>query len=968
MLVKSVLTALVTATAVLSEGFNVVIKHVQPIDGTCTCPHGDNVFPTLSLTGSSESSPSHEAVSTPVATVSESTSTDNNDGPISTITPAVHWSYDTTKIENIVPKDPSTGSPLYYGSSDPTEEGYYGWLTYHFSTCAVNLDESMYISSEYDSDSGLRVTFSHQIAFDKAKSTWSVDDGLVLIAFVDGCGEDHDRCYFKVTTLDFDSDKLCITATGSSEDPNDLIDLASTEWGWYVPGRSAGTGSSPSTQTISATVSAASTYATAASNSSSTYANSTTSSDNSTTSTQWADNSTSCTPPVDSVYGLPTACLGDYFDEDLSDEMGYITLANNTEFEEFMDSLAPEDSDSTSTLRRRASILDKVKAGAKSIGKKLASVPAAVKKAAASVLSFSGSINKSLSFQLPNPSSSDSSAKKLKDTSLKQVESPWGEAILLKSFGDSSKYEDAKGKAGYLNIYCVDCGAKGSVKVVGRATWTPVGMTFTQGQLEMTADIKIGLKLGVDAKIKASKTFSNDILDFGLPGLAYGAVTIGPRISVGSSVTLAAAAEGKLLAGAEMGITDSLVLIDWVNNANSKTTGWQPYFQPVFQADGELMVSAELGLPVGLKCGVKIATWDKSVGITDTPSIKAVAQIAASIGLSDSGFSGGLNSSDGCQGISTSISWRNKIDVDIFGLWDKTLFDTNDKTLKQQCIKLGSSTTSTTSAATAAATTKASRMRIRDDSNSTTTSNSTIVDYTDRISGNDTLSYNVTDVQNSAYNQTDGYEYSLLVDEDVETMVVACSNGNTYLAGINSTGLEYCTELFASYSELLVEDGAGRYLHYYNNTMSKLGVSRLRVADEDDLPAEGVVVVMMPYSVSGDEESDAATAAVKKRDGEEADPDTTDYDDYSYYAVDPEYNFFYPAVCTYTDGSLPRMFLVNDTEAGVAKLKESALIYTVTGGTVDECYTLSLVEAKYKSDDDYASTDETEETYLDYEE
>lgn len=155
-----------------------------------------------------------------------------------------------------------------------------------------------------------------------------------------------------------------------------------------------------------------------------------------------------------------------------------------------------------------------------------------------------------------------------------------------------------------------------------------------------------------------------------------------------SSVTFNAAAEGKLLAGAEMGIADGMVVLDWVNFGNSKSQGWEPYFNPVFQADGQINLSAELGLPVSIACGVKISSWDKSLSITDTPSLKATAQISGSAGLGDNGVSGTISSGDdNCPGIATSISWRNRIDVDIFGAWGKPLYDTNDRILKKGCIK-----------------------------------------------------------------------------------------------------------------------------------------------------------------------------------------------------------------------------------------------------------------------------------------
>jgi hypothetical protein len=118
------------------------------------------------------------------------------------------------------------------------------------------------------------------------------------------------------------------------------------------------------------------------------------------------------------------------------------------------------------------------------------------------------------------------------------------------------------------------------------------------------------------------------------------------------------------------------------------------------------------------------------------------------------------------------------------------------------------------------------------------------------------------------------------------------------------------------------------------------------------------VVVMMSYGMS-DSMSNSEAALTKKYDDEEADSDTTGDNDFNYYGVDSEYDFFYSAVCISIDGSLLRMFLVNDTETVIAKLNATALIYPVIGASVNEYATLCLAEAKYG--DDYASTGDTEE-------
>jgi hypothetical protein len=190
-----------------------------------------------------------------------------------------------------------------------------------------------------------------------------------------------------------------------------------------------------------------------------------------------------------------------------------------------------------------------------------------------------------------------------------------------------------------------------------------------------------------------------------------------------------------------------------------------------------------------------------------------------------------------------------------------------------------------------------------------------------------------------------------MVDSEVRSKLMSCGDGNMYLANINETSMTYCTELFASYNDLLVQDGASRYMHYYNNTMNAVNVSRLRVANEDDVPAEAVLVVMIPF----DSSSSNDTAAI--------DPDTAD--NYSYYAIDAYEQILYPTVCTYKDNSMPRMFIVKDPVNGPELLTSVDLKYTVTGGMVDQCFLMSFVEAKY-DDEDYASAVDLADVELDY--
>lgn len=252
-----------------------------------------------------------------------------------------------------------------------------------------------------------------------------------------------------------------------------------------------------------------------------------------------------------------------------------------------------------------------------------------------------------------------------------------------------------------------------------------------------------------------------------------------------------------------------------------------------------------------------------------------------------------------------------------------------------------------------------------------------IQDLTSQVKGGSTeLSYTSTPIPASPYNRTDGFELSLMVDPGAETALVACGDGNVYLAGVDSLAdMTFCTELFENYRDLLVGDGSGRILHYYNNTMGRVGASRLRVSDGFELPALAVPVVMVAFegeheggggtgTVDSDSSNNNSTATVGRRQEQQ---DQAGDDGFRFYAVDPAMELSYPAVCTYADGSMPRLFLVRDPVDGLAVLATAAVEHSITGGKVQDCFLMPVVEGKYDEDKGgYAGYGKTNETSFEY--
>lgn len=228
-----------------------------------------------------------------------------------------------------------------------------------------------------------------------------------------------------------------------------------------------------------------------------------------------------------------------------------------------------------------------------------------------------------------------------------------------------------------------------------------------------------------------------------------------------------------------------------------------------------------------------------------------------------------------------------------------------------------------------------------------------LIDVTDSVLGDITVSYPFQEVPSVAYNTTDGYQFVPLVDPTASVALVACSDANVYAVNSASENLEFCSKIWSVYSGLLVGDAAGRILHFYRNTMSKVGVSRLRVSDGRDFPKEGVPVVFATSksgssgSANGGSTSPPPQNSTTPGAGGNSTGVGTAYGAPMFVAADPDLNFYYPVVCTYTTNTPPRLFVVADPVAGVSILQTSDIVYSITGGFVDTCAVMPIVQGKY---------------------
>ncbi|KAM4063224.1 hypothetical protein HRG_010216 [Hirsutella rhossiliensis] len=900
----------------------------------------------------------------------EQTATFSVNGPIATLSPNVHWDFDTKPAANVKPVMPGTGSQLYYGNGDPKKSGRFAFLTFYFDSPSVNLDHSDHVTVvSYDAHiselATMTIRFASQQAFDYAASTWSAKDGLILVGYVRGCGDydKGDRCYFVVAELE-KSNSLEFIVKGEAKRPDTISTGGETEWGHWVPregGQDQDKQKKPTSSrkdedrfswspSSSSTASPKSSHVPASNASATSISPSPTAPSNNSRDSMLGRDRNACKPPVDTKYGLPTACLGPFFDEDLDDIMGYEEMQPADQaylkqlYPKYDEEAEPSDQDFDFDAEdplwrrhRRSVVLEKRVWPFKQIW-------TAVKK----LIEISASINKEISWKVPSAAQID----KIQDKHAKQVTSPWGDGILLKSFG--LEESDNKHLEKYLNIYCVGCSVKGQARVNGRATWN-ANDGLTAAKVEFHTDLEFVLKIGIDAKISYSRKFETDLLDVGLPGLSYGPVEVGPWISLGASVNLEAAANGKMLAGAEMGLHDAHIVIDF-KASTPVQSGWEPYFKPVFEANGEIMISAELGLPMALKVGLKVFSFEKSAKLVNEPSVKGVAQVAASVGLDKAGkFSAGFEETDGCAGILSQLTWRNKLWADAFGFKTFNLYDTDDRKIARNCIPLPKHLAQSNRKSNSTKATRLRRRQLEGRAPQQAPGPAPMVSEltpemlaTFQGGSSDELSYEAEIIQDLSYNDTNGIEFGRLVDRDEKTMVATCSNGNMYavVAERLETSVDCSVLWAATMDNTLVLDGASRAMHYATAAMDRAGVSRLRLGPVEELPKSSRLVVWtVEYNPEADEGS-RSYYLVRNADGE----------------------VFYPLVCEYKNDGGAKVFLAKSPEEGIRTLEGDDVAFSITGGYVKECHGLLLLQEEFDPAEDpvFFSLSGEAEDYFEY--
>ncbi|KAL2029254.1 hypothetical protein VTO58DRAFT_108446 [Aureobasidium pullulans] len=152
------------------------------------------------------------------------------------------------------------------------------------------------------------------------------------------------------------------------------------------------------------------------------------------------------------------------------------------------------------------------------------------------------------------------------------------------------------------------------------------------------------------------------------------------------------------------------------------------------------------------------------------------------------------------------------------------------------------------------------------------------------------------------------------LDTRQASSLAAAEDGNFYMVG-NTGGASPGTK-FYSEDSVAFKDESERMFHYYPNTMSTYGVSRLRAAQVLDTPLGAQLVTLVPVSTP-----DGVTA---------------------YVAADTDGHNYLLAWCTAPRWQGSKVFLVSDYEKGLQTLLSGDVQWIVTGNNVTECDPLVL--------------------------
>ncbi|KAF2436007.1 hypothetical protein EJ08DRAFT_691901 [Tothia fuscella] len=786
-----------------------------------------------------------------------------------TLYPAVHWTKDTVDLRNL---DPAWENRLYYTNSglqtSPQVQHVFSDINTTFAFQAVVLEYSTYIQNVRCTPEGLEVVFADSRSFHYAARSWT---SFQEIAFITNANRCNASCpgqltYWLSTAIWCDEFGLVIHIVNKALIISEVYREVTMSWGTWVPSR------------------------------------------------PHSVLQTCGFPPNSEISGLSTAPCGPQFDKFLDEAIGYI---HNVPVADFVAIFCPGlKSEPGNSLSKRG-ILELFQPGIAAIEsvvqEGLDAVTANLKSKVLAAESIPIVPVPSINFDVPInivPPFLD--------------ESPFGNNSFL-LFEEEYEYDDIEPK---IALFCVDCSVQGDIHVSGAASFSVWPPRLHSGTLSMNGSLSTTLSLGIVASVAREKILTKAIGSIGVPALSIpNFFTVGPFVTLEGEFAIRIEAGAAVQAGAIVETPSFLATLDLVDTSRSNYFGVDPQLTPILSIQSSVEGSISFAMPLNIGFGIAIEAigFHKSIALVERPSITASLTLTKYVSLL-----GTPNDSIECpNGISAGLNFENEISVNVldqkeFQLLTKTLpiltpfcFPSSNKIRRllrdttflesfsgaqgswgyaqvhgaalPPCLPSYTPITSSLSPST----------RCRSVVNISSTTPTTDTPTLPTVSPSDVETFMFVPINDSSGN------YSLTISSKGTCLAIRHDTQATQFSALNN-------------GAVVVGDASENPLYYYNSTMDKYGVSRLRSADVNHLPWTSRLVFLVALDVPVTNGSSPNGL---------------------YLALDTQGNWFFPIVCQYTDGQGldSTVYIVKDIDQGKNMLESPEVRYTVTGGIVKQC-------------------------------
>lgn len=187
-----------------------------------------------------------------------------------------------------------------------------------------------------------------------------------------------------------------------------------------------------------------------------------------------------------------------------------------------------------------------------------------------------------------------------------------------------------------IAFFCVNCGISIDFQVKG-ALYFSLAHGISGGYAQMSGNLLAVLQLGIEAEYEYKSILgSKRLTTLGLPEISVpNEFAIGPILTLDAEAYFEATAEGTLLGGAQMSISNAYAYWDFTDKTKNQQYGWVPTFSESFKAKSEISATIGVDFPIGLGLGIDIMNgkFNKEVALLNKPAFQFRASIEVAWGF-----------------------------------------------------------------------------------------------------------------------------------------------------------------------------------------------------------------------------------------------------------------------------------------------------------------------------------------------